>query len=94
MKIEPGAKFWIPCQVRRGEFPDERIVHVGSEAAAWDGFVHVRALRDPIDEGETAVAVTIVEATDRSVSARLPGQVKPRHYFSAPPSVFRELASS
>jgi hypothetical protein len=93
MKIEPGSRVWIPCRVKRGEFPDERVVHVGNDAAEWDGFVHVRQLRDPIEEGETAVAATVVEATDQAVSARLPGQVKRRHFFSAPPSVFRSLAS-
>lgn len=91
MAIEPGSKVWIPCQVRRGEFPDERVVHVGSETAEWDGFVHVGALREPIDEGETAVAATVVEATDHTVSARLPGQVKRRHFFSAPLDRFKAI---
>ena len=54
MKIEPGSKVWIPCRVKRGEFPDERVVHVGNDAAEWDGFVHVQQLRDPIEEGEGA----------------------------------------
>ena len=93
MEIEPGAKVWIPCRVSPGEFPDERIVHLGSGGSAWDGFVRVDQLRDPIDDGETAVVATVVEATEHTVAARLPGQVKRRHFFSAPASVFRTLLS-
>lgn len=93
MEFEPGSKVWIPCRVRRGEFPDERVVHVGSGGAEWDGFVRVDHLRDPIDDGETAVVATVVEATEQTVAARLPGQVKRRHFFSAPASVFRTLVS-
>ena len=92
MAIQPGAKVWIPCRVRRGEFPDERVVHVDGGGANWDGFVRVEQLREPIAEGETAIEATVVEATERTVFARLPGQVKRRHFFSAPACVFEGLA--
>ena len=93
MTLEPGSKVWIPCRVRRGEFPDERVVHVGTEGANWDGFVRVERLREPIAEGETAIEATVVEATEHVVSARLPGQVKRRHFFSAPAAAFGKLVA-
>ncbi|HKQ62840.1 MAG TPA: hypothetical protein VJS92_16225 [Candidatus Polarisedimenticolaceae bacterium] len=70
--------------MRRAVLPDERIVEVRILADTWGGFVHVRQLRDQIEEGRTAIAATVVEASDGRVSVRLPGQANQRSYPVVP----------
>jgi hypothetical protein len=91
MTLEPGAKVWIPCEVKLGLFPDERIVRLESPTGCWAGFVHVGELRDEIEQGRTAVLATIVELSQAEVSARLPGQTARGQYFSGPASVVEGL---
>jgi len=39
MSLRPGARIWIPCEVKPGPFSDERMVRVQSQAGEWLGFV-------------------------------------------------------
>lgn len=81
MTLERGDMVWIPCEVTRGVFPDERNVRIDSATGRWAGFVDVRHLRDEILDGTTAIRATIVEASHGECAARLPGQTMRRQYL-------------
>ena len=50
MALKPGALIWLPCEVKPGPFPNERLVKVASRAGEdWVGFVDVRYLKEPLD---------------------------------------------
>ena len=84
MTQERDDLVWIPCEVTRGVFPDERHVTIDSSAGHWAGVVDVRLLRDEIQDGRTAVRATVVEAAPGHFSARLPGQTSRREYLTVP----------
>jgi len=84
MTLERGDIVWIPCEVTRGVFPDERNVRIKSPTGDWAGFVDVRQLRDEILDGRTAIRATIVDASCDELSARLPGQTTRRQYLTVP----------
>ena len=81
MTLERGDMVWIPCDVTRGVFPDQRNVSIESPSGHWSGFVDVRQLRDEILDGRTAIRATIVESSSGKLSARLPGQTSCRQYL-------------
>ena len=82
MTLESGDMVWIPCDVTRGVFPDERNVSIQSPSGRWTGFVDVRQLRDAILDGRTAIRATIVDAAHGELAARLPGQTSRRQYLT------------
>ena len=66
----------MPCEVRPGPFPTERLVRVESEEGAWVGFVDVKHLKDrDTIEGETMILGTVskVDETTGRFEATLPG---------------------
>jgi hypothetical protein len=73
-KLRPGMRIWIPCEVKPGAFPDERLVRVSHERGKWLGFVNVASLRDPIPVGETFVMAIVEEVEPDRFSARMPGE--------------------
>jgi len=81
MTLERGDMVWIPCDVTRGVFPDERNVSIESPVGRWTGRVDIRQLRDEIADGRTAIRATIVESSQGACSARLPGQTRRREYL-------------
>jgi len=81
MALSPGDSVWIPCDVTSGVFPDERQVSIESEGVHWVGYVGVAQLREAITGGRTSVRGTVVEASAREISARLPGQTSRRQYL-------------
>jgi len=84
MALAPGDSMWIPCDVTPGVFPDERNVSIESGGTQWVGYVDVAQLREAITGGRTAVRVTVVEASPREISARLPGQTTRQQYLRIP----------
>jgi hypothetical protein len=74
MNLRSGTKIWIPCEVKPGPFSNERLVRVELPSGQWTGFVEVGALKDPIEEGETAVLGTVVTVENNMVSLRFPGR--------------------
>jgi len=82
MTLESGDMVWIPCDVTRGVFPDERNVSIQSPSGRWTGFVDVRQLRDAILDGRTAIRATIVDTAPGELAARLPGQTSRRQYLT------------
>jgi hypothetical protein len=74
MQLRPGARIWIPCEVKPGPFSDERMVRVQSQAGEWLGFVDVSLLKDrELAEGSTWILATIETVEETRFSARLPG---------------------
>lgn len=73
MNIQPGARVWLPCEVKPGPFSDERLVRVETPGGPWVGFVDVGALRDPIEEGKTSVRSVVMDVTGDSFLARIAG---------------------
>ena len=63
MSVKPGARVWIPCEVKTGPFSNERLVRVESPAGESVAFVSTAHLRDPVVTGRTFVdaVVTTVE---------------------------------
>lgn len=92
MTLQPGAKVWVPCEVRSGVFPDERRVVLESFAASWGGYVFARELKDPIENGRTAIAATVVERANGQVAVRLPGQSSRSSYLTLPEEQLERLA--
>jgi hypothetical protein len=74
MGLKVGRYVWVPCEVKPGPFSDERMVRVHSQFGNWLGFVPASSLKDPILEGETLVPALIVDITDGSFLAKLPGE--------------------
>jgi len=72
MKV--GENVWIPCEVKPGPFPDERLVRVVSDAGEYVAFVRTRWLRDPaVRKGQTSIVGEIVAVSGPSFTARFPG---------------------
>lgn len=93
MRIESGSRIWIPCEVFPGPFPDERNVAIDSPVGRWVGFVDTDLLREKIAEGKTAIRLTVVEANEREVSARLPGQTPHSRYLTCSASWIRDVGA-
>ncbi len=81
MSLAPGSRIWIPCEVKPGPFPDERMVLVASDGAEWFGYVNVRHLRDGVQEGRDAVMATIVEVRGDTFTARIRGHTPASSLF-------------
>lgn len=73
MALKPGLRVWIPCEVRRGAFSNERMVRVVGVAGEWLGFVPDVLLRDRVEEGVTAVQGIVDHVAEGRVSLFLPG---------------------
>ncbi len=69
-----GKKVWMPCDVKPGPFPDERLVRVKTDGIEWCGFVPASGLRTPVREGRTFVYTTVLEVHGDSFIAAFPGE--------------------
>lgn len=74
MGYQAGRLVWIPCEVKPGPFPDERIVRIRSEHDEWVGFVSVDALRTPVVEGHTFVRAVIMQVEGSRFNAKVAGE--------------------
>jgi hypothetical protein len=59
-KLEKGSVVWIPCEVRGGPFPDERMVHVDTGMSEWFGFVNVSELKNKVATGKDSVRCVVL----------------------------------
>lgn len=74
MSFQPGQLVWIPCEVKPGPFPDERMVRINAARGPWVAFVPVDALREPIAQGSTAVRAVIVKVYGSHFNAKVAGE--------------------
>lgn len=72
--LKKGAHIWIPCEVKEGPFPDERLVRVRSDLGDSLAFVRTEFLKEPISEGQTFVRALVVDVHGEKFIAELPGQ--------------------
>lgn len=93
MTPKVGGQIWVPCEVKPGPFPDERLVRVASGAGEWVGFVPADALQNDVFEGHTCLLGTIVEVRADSVSVNFPGDSVTRAQFEGSISRIRPLGS-
>jgi len=63
----------VPCEVKPGVFPNERVVRVERSQGVGTGFVPESVLRERIEHGRTAVQALIDEVREGVVEAFLPG---------------------
>ena len=73
MEVRAGMRVWVPCEVKPGVFPNERVVRVERSQGVWTGFVPESVLRERIEHGRTAVQALIYEVREGVVEAFLPG---------------------
>lgn len=74
MPLEVGQTLWLPCEVKPGPFPDERLVRISTfQGREWLGFVPVRLLKEPVEKGRTHVKAVVAEVREDTFSATLPG---------------------
>ena len=71
--LRVGVGVWMPCRVRRGPFPDERMVLVRWEGSEWSGFVNAEWLRHRVDEGHDEVLAKITAVEGERFTAIMPG---------------------
>lgn len=81
MGIQKGRLVWIPCEVKPGPFPDERIVKIRSERGEWVAFVPADALKEPITEGSTFVRAVIVRVQGNTFNAKVAGEPLTSSFF-------------
>ena len=94
MTVTLGGRIWVPCEVKPGPFPDERLVRVSSPGTnEWVGFVPVDALQKDIFEGSTFILGTIVDIKGDSISVYFPGHAVTRPEFQGSLSRIRSLGS-
>jgi hypothetical protein len=74
MKLEAGARVWVPCEVQPGPFSDERLVRVRENGREWLGFVPSYHLKEPIVEGRTLIPAVVVSVSGEKFKAQLPGE--------------------
>lgn len=69
-----GDPVWIPCEVKKGPFPDERLVRVHSVFGEWLAFISSHHLKDTnITEGRTEVPAIVIDVIGDHYLAKLPG---------------------
>jgi|SRR5579862_3541215 len=73
-EIKPGMVVWLRCEVRRGPFPDERLVHVDTGISEWIGFVNVSELKEQVATGEGRVRAIVLAVEERYVVVGIEGQ--------------------
>lgn len=83
MTLSKGAQMWIPCEVARGPFSDERAVHVQVDGREWSGFVNIKWLKKRVEKGtdEVLARVVDVDVENRTFHARIPGHALQSELF-------------
>ena len=86
MSLSIGQKVWVPCEVKRGPFSNERMVRVTSPAGQWFGFVSTAGLKDPVETGVTSVKAIILELLGAHLMLQVVGS-------AVTDTVYRDLVS-
>ena len=86
MSIRVGSEVWLPCQVKRGPFSNEKLVRISlPQNAEWVGFVAVNYLKDPeIENGETQVLTRVTKSDSDSVTLIVQGHALDSRYVNVP----------
>ena len=73
MGLFPGARMWLPCEVKPGPFSDERMVLIKAGGNEWLGFVNVRWLKKHGSQDTDEVLAKVVDVDGPTFQARIPG---------------------
>ena len=74
LRFRVGDPLWIRCEVKKGPFPDERLVLVHSAFGEWLAFISSHLLKDSdLVEGQTEVPAVVVQVGSDHYLAKLPG---------------------
>lgn len=68
-----NKKVWIPCEVKKGPFSDERTVKITSGESEAVAFVGTDFLREPVEGGHTFIKVDVVSESKDTIVAKIPG---------------------
>lgn len=91
-EIKKGMVVWLPCEVRRGPFPDERKVYVGSAHGDWFGFVNTSELEKKVPQGKDRVRGIILAVDPRHIMVGINGQSPASKALTAEPSLIEHGA--
>lgn len=69
-----GDYIWIPCEVKRGPFSNERLVLLESPKDKWVGFVQEYSLHHKIAEGADSVKAEVIDVNCDFLTARIFGE--------------------
>lgn len=76
-----GRIVWLPCEVKPGPFPNERMIRVASDQGDWVGFVPVDSLREPVEKGNSSVRAVLVDVEGDGFRARIAGEPVASSFF-------------
>ena len=86
-KYVKGMSVWIPCEVKRGPFPNERRVLVKTDMSEWFGFVNVLELEKRVETGSDRVRAIVVAVELDHVVVAVRGQSPASGEIQAKPSL-------
>lgn len=66
-----GDYLWLSCEVKRGQFSNERLVRLQSDFGDWVGWVPQSELRE--EKGNMEVRALVLEVQNDRLMAQLPG---------------------
>ena len=86
MAIKAGSGVWLPCQVKRGPFSNERLVRIHIPPNKdWVGFVDVDYLKDKeMESGETEVLARVTATDAHSITLIVQGHALDSRYVQVP----------
>ena len=86
MVIKEGSGVWLPCQVKRGPFSNERLVRVQLPPNnVWVGFVDVDHLKDKqVESGETEVLARVTAIDADVITLIVQGHALDSRYVQIP----------
>jgi len=73
-ELKRGMSIWLPCEVRGGPFPDERIAYVKSTRGEWFGFVNVAELKEGVISGKDRVRGVVLALRSDHIVVGIEGQ--------------------
>jgi hypothetical protein len=91
-ELKAGAFFWLPCEVKKGPFPNERRVYIKTETSDWFGFVSTTELKDKREEGKDHVRATVLAIEPDSVIVQIRGQSPASGPIQTKPAMIAEYA--
>ena len=92
-KYIKGMPVWIPCDVKRGPFPNERRVLVKTDSSEWFGFVNVSELEKRVETGRDRVRAVVVAVEADHVVVAVRGQSPASGEIQAKPSLIEGSAT-
>jgi len=73
-KIKKGMTIWLPCEVRKGPFPDERIAYVKTTRGEWFGFVNAKELKNKVPSGKDFIRGIVLAVSSDHIVVGIEGQ--------------------